>query len=55
MAFILLYIPCLATVGVIKKETGSARWTWFSMGYAFVLAYIISLIIYQGGKLVGLG
>lgn len=55
MAFILLYIPCLATVGVIKKETGSARWTWFSMGYAFVLAYIISLVIYQGGKLVGLG
>jgi len=54
MAFILLYIPCLATVGVIRKETNSSKWTWFSMGYAFLTAYIISIIIYQGGKLIGL-
>jgi ferrous iron transport protein B len=53
MAFILLYIPCLATVAVIKKETGSAKWTWFSVGYALVVAYAISLIIYQGGKWLG--
>ncbi len=55
MAFILLYVPCLATVGVIKKETGSAKWTWFSIGYALVIAYLISFVIYQGGKLLGLG
>ncbi|BAU29383.1 ferrous iron transport protein B [Aneurinibacillus soli] len=54
MAFILLYVPCLATVGVIRKETGSARWTWFSIGYALVIAYIIALVIYQGGRLLGL-
>jgi len=53
MAFILLYIPCLATVGVIKKETASWKWTFFSMGYCLVLAYIVSLIIYQGGRLLG--
>jgi ferrous iron transport protein B len=53
MAFILLYIPCLATVAVIKKETGSAKWTWFSVGYALAVAYVISLIIYQGGKWLG--
>lgn len=53
MAFILLYVPCLATVGVIRKETGSARWTWFSIGYALVVAYIIALVIYQGGRLIG--
>jgi len=53
MAFILLYIPCLATVGVIKKETASWKWTFFSMGYSLVLAYMVSLIIFQGGRLLG--
>ncbi|GIO31547.1 ferrous iron transport protein B [Paenibacillus albilobatus] len=54
MAFVLLYTPCLATVGVIRKETSSWRWTAFSIGYAVILAYLISLIIYQGGRLLGL-
>ncbi|WP_391208461.1 ferrous iron transport protein B [Psychrobacillus sp. L4] len=53
LAFILLYVPCLATVAAIKKETGSAKWTWFSIIYALIIAYIISIIIYQGGKLLG--
>ncbi|MFK9094164.1 ferrous iron transport protein B [Bacillus salipaludis] len=54
MVFILLYIPCLATVATIYKETGSKKWTSFSMIYAFVIAYVLALIIYQGGKLFGL-
>ncbi|MBT2653758.1 ferrous iron transport protein B [Bacillus sp. ISL-18] len=53
MVFILLYIPCLATTATIYKETGSKKWTAFAMIYAFVIAYVLSLIIYQGGKLVG--
>jgi ferrous iron transport protein B len=53
MAFILLYVPCLATVGTIKKETGSTKWTVFSIIYALLLAYVVSIIIYQGGKLLG--
>lgn len=53
MAFILLYIPCLATVGVIKKETASWKWTFFSMGYSLVLAYFVSFVIFQGGRLLG--
>lgn len=54
MVFILLYIPCLATVATIYKETGSKKWTAFSIGYALTIAYILSLVIYQGGKLFGL-
>ncbi|MGE7768665.1 ferrous iron transport protein B [Peribacillus sp. NPDC096540] len=54
MAFILLYIPCLATVATIYKETGSKKWSVFSIVYALIIAYFISLIIYQGGKLIGL-
>lgn len=53
MAFILLYIPCLATVATIYKETGSKKWTAFSIVYALVIAYILCLVIYQGGKLLG--
>ncbi|MFF2908865.1 ferrous iron transport protein B [Paenibacillus sp. NPDC057934] len=53
MIFILLYIPCLATVGVIKKETNSWKWTFFSMGYCLVLAYIVSFLVFQGGRLLG--
>jgi ferrous iron transport protein B len=53
MAFILLYIPCLATVATIYKETGSKKWTAFSCFYALIIAYVISLMIYHGGKLLG--
>jgi ferrous iron transport protein B len=53
MAFTLLYIPCLATVAVIRKETGSAKWTWFAVGYALVVAYLVALVIRFGGKLLG--
>lgn len=54
MAFVLLYVPCLATVATIRKETGSTKWTFFAIGYALVIAYIISLLIYEGGKWLGL-
>ncbi|WP_026695107.1 ferrous iron transport protein B [Peribacillus kribbensis] len=53
MAFLLLYVPCLATVAVIKNETRSAKWTWFSIVYALIIAYIVSLVIYQIGRLLG--
>jgi len=54
MVFILLYIPCLATASTIYKETESKKWTAFSIGYALLLAYIVTLVIYQGGHLLGL-
>ncbi|MDP4083977.1 MAG: ferrous iron transport protein B [Bacillota bacterium] len=54
MVFILLYIPCLATTATIYKETGSKKWTSFAILYALVIAYILSFVIYQGGRLFGL-
>jgi ferrous iron transport protein B len=53
MVFILLYIPCLATVATIRKETASRKWTFISIVYAFSIAYILCFLIYQGGKLLG--
>ena len=37
-----------------RKETGSLKWTWFSVLYALGIAYIVSLVIYQGGRLFGI-
>ena len=54
MAFVLLYIPCIATIAVIKRETNSWRWPLFTAVYTTAVAWIVSFIIYQGGKLLGL-
>ncbi|MGO5015104.1 ferrous iron transport protein B [Niallia sp. Sow4_A1] len=54
MVFILLYIPCLATTATIYKERGSKKWTIFSIIYSLTLAYIISFLVYQGGRMFGL-
>ncbi len=51
LAFVLLYMPCLATVGAIKRETQSFKWTLFATIYPFVVAYFIALIIYGIGNL----
>lgn len=54
MVFVLVYAPCLATIVVIKRETKSWKWAAFSFGYSTGLAWILSFIIFQGGKLFGL-
>lgn len=53
ITFVLLYTPCLATVATIRKETGSRKWTFISIGCALSIAYVISFVIYQGGMLLG--
>lgn len=51
MVMILLYIPCVASLGIIKKETGSWKWTLFTLGYTLVLGWIVATLIYQVGSL----
>jgi ferrous iron transport protein B len=53
MVFTLVYVPCVATVAVIKKETGSWKWTLFSVFYSTGLAWLLAFIVFQGGKLLG--
>jgi ferrous iron transport protein B len=55
MVFVLIYVPCLATVSTIKRETNAWKWAFFSIGYSCCLAWVVSFIIYQGGRLLGLG
>jgi ferrous iron transport protein B len=47
MVFSLLYTPCVATLGVIKSETRSWKWMWFSFGYQLLVAYAVSLFFFQ--------
>ncbi|EIF6173549.1 ferrous iron transport protein B [Clostridium perfringens] len=49
----LLYTPCLATLGAIKRETNSMKWTIFSAVYTFVIALVLSTLVYQVGLLLG--
>jgi len=51
MLFVMLYAPCVATLAVIKKETGSWKWTIFSTAYSTTLAFVIATLIYQIGSL----
>jgi len=52
LVFNLLCAPCFAAIGAIKREMNSAKWTWFAVGYQCLLAYCVSLCIYQIGGLI---
>lgn len=53
MVFVLLYLPCLATIAMIKKETASFKWTAFSIIYSTSIAWIAAFCVYQGGRILG--
>jgi len=53
MIFFLLACQCMSTVAIVRRETNSWRWPLFMVGYMLVLAYVGSLITYQGGRLLG--
>jgi ferrous iron transport protein B len=54
MVFVLLYTPCMVAVAAEWQELG-AKWTWVSIVGQFVLAWIVALVVFQGGLLLGLG
>ena len=53
MVFVLIYVPCLAVIATVRKETNSWKWPLFLIGYTCALAWIVSFILYQGGRLLG--
>jgi ferrous iron transport protein B len=55
MFFIMIYIPCIATLAVVKKETGTWKWPLFQAAYTLLVAYGISVAIFQTGLLLGIG
>ena len=55
LIFNLLCAPCFAAMGAIKREMNNAKWFWFAIGYQTILAYGVSLCVYQVGMLVTKG
>jgi len=54
LVFVLLYVPCVATLGAIKHEFGTS-WAVTSAVYQTAVAWIVAFMIYQGGRLLGFG
>jgi len=52
MVFILIYIPCIVTIGAIKQEAG-AKWAIFTLLYELVLAYFMAWLVLEIGSLLG--
>ena len=53
MIFSQLYTPCVTALGTIKKEAGGWKWMGFSAVYMFAIAWVVSLLVYQVGRLLG--
>jgi ferrous iron transport protein B len=53
MVFFVLACQCMSTLAVVHRESGSWRWPALMFGYQSVLAYACTLVVYQGGRLLG--
>ena len=52
MVFCLLYIPCMATLATIKKESGSWKWTGFTALFQLAVAWVVTFGVYQIGNII---
>ena len=55
MAFTLLYVPCIGTIGAIRQETNGYKWALTMCAITIVTAYIVSFLIYNVGLFLGFG
>ena len=55
LVFNLLCAPCFAAMGAIKREMNNTKWFLFAIGYQCLLAYVVSLCIFQIGTLITAG
>ncbi len=53
LVFFALACQCMSTLAAVKRETRSYRWPAFMFVYMTVLAWVCSLVVYQGGRLLG--
>jgi len=53
MIFFVYAAQCMATFAIVRQETNSWKWPLIMITYMTGLAYLASLIVYQGGRLLG--
>ncbi|MFT6042459.1 MAG: ferrous iron transport protein B, partial [Gammaproteobacteria bacterium] len=54
LVFFALACQCMTTLAVVYRETAGWQWPAFLFSYTFVLAWVCSFVVYQGGLLLGL-
>jgi ferrous iron transport protein B len=54
LAVLNLFVPCIATLGAIRQETGGWRWTGVSIAVLLVFSLAAGIAVYQGARLAGL-
>jgi len=47
LVFAMLYMPCVATIFTIKRESRSWKWALFSVVYSIALAWGVAFVVYQ--------
>lgn len=52
MVFSLLSVPCAAAIAAIHREMNSLKWTFATIAFQSLTAWIVSLIIYNIGRLI---
>ena len=52
MVFSLLYIPCAATLAVIRRESHSTKWMFFTAAFQLAVAWLITFLVYRVGLLI---
>lgn len=55
LLFLLISTPCMATLAVIRKESGSWGWAFLQWGGLTVMAYLVTLVVFQLGSFLGIG
>ncbi|MBN1141986.1 MAG: ferrous iron transporter B, partial [Deltaproteobacteria bacterium] len=50
MVLSLVYIPCAATIGAVRKETNSWFWAAFTVFYTLALGWLLAFLIFQGAR-----
>ncbi|HEU0302072.1 MAG TPA: ferrous iron transport protein B [Longimicrobium sp.] len=59
MVFYVFALMCMSTVAVVVRETGGGwtgvRWAAFQFAYMLALAYLSALLVYRGGRMLGMG
>lgn len=49
----MLFIPCIATVAVIKQESNSWKWTLFNVALLMTVSFIAGTAVYQIASAIG--
>lgn len=53
MLFCLISAPCMATIAVTRNESNSWKWAFFQLAGLTTLAWVLTVIVYQVGRLIG--